>query len=89
MENAEIDYNLYQILDKNGFMPTKKNLADFKEGLASGLYVALDSSCLDLTEAAGEYVSEAAILEANGYDVTDENIEMLEQMIGANRVLLY
>jgi hypothetical protein len=91
VEDLELDYYLYDILDENGYMTSKKNLKDLKEGLSTGKYILIDTSSSNLDEdmSLTESASLLELLDHNEYEPSTENLNAIKKMISDNRVLFY
>lgn len=82
------DYDLYKLLDGNGFEPSEDNLAALKEGLGSGYFriLTMPESAF-VSEGMSDNYNYCQILEENGYAMTASNIESLEEAEELDRVL--
>lgn len=88
MNDNELDYRLYQLLEENDFETTESNLEMLKTGLSEGLYDILDVSNVEINEnmTSDEILSE--LLKANDYDTDEENIKELAEGLQSNEILL-
>jgi hypothetical protein len=82
------DYDLYKLLDGNGFEPSEDNLAALKEGLGSGYFSILRMpESAFVSEGTSDNYNYCQILEENGYAMTASNVESLEEAEELGRVL--
>lgn len=88
MDFTELDYELYKLLDENGFEPTEENLEILKEGLSTGEFDILDSSNVVFNEGMSQDFLYKQILENNGFEIDDESISALEEGIVNGEILL-
>lgn len=82
------DYELYKLLDGNGFEPSEENLAALKEGLENGYFniLTMPESAF-VSEGTSDNYNYCQVLEENGYAMTASNVESLEEAEELNRVL--
>mgnify|MGYP003318581827 CR=1 FL=1 len=81
------DYDLYVMLDENGYEPSNKNLDDLKEGLETDKYLILSCDDIVLVENANSDINYMQLLESNDFESDEENIEILKDLISKNRIL--
>lgn len=80
------DYDLYKILDKNGYKPTNENLAILKQCLESGTTIILSKGDISLNENCNDDVYKK-LLEINDYEISNENIETIKNSLKNKQVL--
>ncbi len=82
------DYELYVLLDENGFDPSEDNLKTLKEGIGSGYFsiLRMPDSAFVSDETSDNY-NYSQVLSENGYAATMSNIENLEEAEELDRVL--
>lgn len=82
------DYDLYKILDFNGYKPTNENLAILKQCLESGTAVILSADNISINEDMSDEYIYSQLLESNDYEISDYNIKTLSEAFVNNQILL-
>ena len=73
------DYQLYKLLDANGYVPSSYNLKILKKKLMDGGTKILDANKLIITENMSNFLIN--ILSKNHYKITDKNINILKESL--------
>ena len=81
------DFELYKILDFNGYKPTNENLAILKECLKNNSAIILSAKDINITEETSKEDFIEQLLENNGYKVNEKNINILKEALSKQQVL--
>lgn len=81
------DFELYKILDFNGYKPTNENLEILKECLKNNSAIILSAKDINITEEMSKEDFIEQLLENNGYKVNEKNINILKEALSKQQVL--
>lgn len=81
------DFELYKILDFNGYKPTNENLVILKECLKNNSAIILSAKDINITEEMSKEDFIEQLLENNDYKVNEKNINILKEALSKQQVL--
>ena len=81
------DFELYKILDFNGYKPTNENLEILKECLKNNSAIILSAKDINITEEMSKEDFIEQLLENNDYKVNEKNINILKEALSKQQVL--